>query len=315
MAWYNKYRPNNFENVIGQELVKTVLQNSLSQNKVKHAYLFAGPKGTGKTTLARIFANQLLVESSEPAIDIIELDAASNTGIDNVRQLIESAGTPPMSGKYKVYIIDEVHMLSKQAMNALLKTLEEPPQYLIFLLATTNPEKLIPTVLSRLTKLNLTSHTIADLVSNLEKISILENLKIDTAALEFIAKRAGGGQRDAINLLETISGYSLENYSLESVSNILGFLPTDLLLEIGEYFCLGIGEIKNLLTKVTKTALDGETFLQQLLEFLLDLALEGDERFDNLIWVCSEILSLKLPITSVVSIFALIQSRIRKPRL
>jgi DNA polymerase III delta prime subunit len=270
MAWYNTYRPQTFDDVIGQELVKSVLENSLLKNKIKHAYLLNGPKGVGKTTLARIFANQLnsIATKPESKIDIIEMDAASNTGIDDIRQLIESAKIPPISGKYKVFIIDEVHMLSKSAMNALLKILEEPPTYIVFLLATTNPEKLIPTVLSRLTKLNLSSHTEQDIISRLSYIAKQEKLNIDESSLKIIAKRSGGSQRDAINLMETLSAYELDKYD--------------------------------------KTGMDGESVLIQLLDFLLSKSFAGDESGDPLIPPITSLLQSKLPITSVSAVLALL---------
>lgn len=316
MAWYNKYRPEDFEDVIGQELVKSVLQNALKKNRIKHAYLLNGPKGIGKTTLARIFANHLNLVKTNPEakIDIIEMDAASNTGIDDIRQLIESAKTPPLKGDWKVYIIDEVHMLSKAAMNALLKILEEPPTYLVFLLATTDPEKLLPTVLSRLTKLNLTNHSISNLVKRLKYISEKENIRIDEKSLELIAKRSNGSQRDSINLLETISSYELDEYDIDNTSRLLGFLPEELLKNSADAMLdfenKTSEEIKSLLSELENRGLDGETFLSQLLEFLLDSSLNGDRQFDGLIVPLAEILDLKLPLTGIASSFALIQAKL-----
>jgi DNA polymerase III subunit gamma/tau len=315
MAWYNKYRPTKFEDVIGQDLVKSVLQNSIAQNKIKHGYLLSGPKGTGKTTLARIFANAVNQTENNPEakLDIIELDAASNTGVDNIRQLIDSAQTPPFAGKYKVYIIDEVHMLSKSAMNALLKILEEPPTYLIFLLATTNPEKLLPTVLSRLTKLAISSHSEADIVERLTYISSQEKMQIDSDSLKLIAKRAGGGQRDAINLLETLHSYNLEKYTLSDATNLLGLLPIELLHNL----CVSLlakdqTSLKQDLQIIEKSGIDGEMFLGQLLEFLLESSFNGQSNFDNLIIPMAEILDLKLPINTVVASIALVQAKIRQ---
>jgi DNA polymerase III subunit gamma/tau len=307
MAWYNTYRPQTFDDVIGQELVKSVLQNALLKDKIKHAYLLNGPKGVGKTTLARIFANQLndVIARPETKIDIIEMDAASNTGIDDIRQLIESAKIPPISGKYKVFIIDEVHMLSKSAMNALLKILEEPPTYIIFLLATTNPEKLIQTVLSRLTKLNLSAHTEQDIVSRLTYIAAKENLNIDQASLKIIAKRSGGSQRDAINLMETLSAYELDKYDQNSTAELLGLLPEELLQQVSQKIINKQFDTE-LVNLLEKTGMDGESVLIQLLEFLLEKSFTGDESCDILIPPIASLLQSKLPITSVSAVLALL---------
>ncbi len=315
MNWYNTYRPTEFEDVIGQDLVKSVLKNSLAKNKIKHAYLFNGSKGIGKTTLARIFAAKIckLDENPEGSIDMIEMDAASNTGIDDVRELIESASNPPLVAPYKVYIIDEVHMLSKPAMNALLKILEEPPVHLVFLLATTNPEKLIPTVLSRLTKLNLTAHTVEGLVQRLRFIVNKEGVTIDDASLNIIAKRAGGSQRDSINLLETVASYELPNLTEKEVSNLLGILPGDLLASISADLMNGCIS-KETLVLVQNTGLDGDSLLAQLLEFLLDRSFGGDREFDSLVIPVAEVIDLRLPITSVVASLALVQVKIRNPQ-
>lgn len=312
MSWYNKYRPTKFSEVIGQDLVKTVLQNALKKDKIKHAYMFSGPKGVGKTTIARIFASSLnsVPTNPENRLDIIELDAASNTGIDNIRQLIESAKTPPISGKYRIYIIDEVHMLSKPAMNALLKILEEPPQYLIFLLATTNPEKVIPTVLSRLTKLDLSAHTESDLVNRLREITSFEGLDFDDESLHLIAKRAGGSQRDSINLLETVASYGLEKLTAKETSQILGILPSQTLAQVIHKLSTGTLN-REFLEELEKTGIDGETLTAQLLEYLIDQSFEGNNTTDFIIQPVVDVLSLKLPTNSVVQYLAVIQNRLK----
>jgi DNA polymerase III subunit gamma/tau len=313
MAWYNKYRPTKFEDVIGQDLVKSVLQNAIRHNQIKHGYLLSGPKGTGKTTMARIFANQLNDIDNQPQskIDIVELDAASNTGVDNIRQLIESAMVPPFAGKYKIYIIDEVHMLSKSAMNALLKILEEPPSYLIFLLATTNPEKLLPTVLSRLTKLSLTSHTLTDIASRLTFIAKTENMQIDSDSINLVAKRAGGGQRDGINFLETLYSYHLPKYDLVTTSSLLGVLPEKLFIQLSQDFANNDStNLKQTIAQIEQLGLDGETFLGQYLEFLLDLSFDDKTDFDFLIMPIANILNLKLPINSPTASIALVRANI-----
>ncbi len=311
MAWYNKYRPTEFSEVIGQEIIKNVLENSLEQNRIKNAYLFSGPRGIGKTTLARIFANHLnqTKKNPEAKIDIIELDAASNTGIDNIRLLIESAENPPINGQYKIYIIDEVHMLSKAAMNALLKILEEPPEYLVFLLATTNPEKIIPTVLSRLTKFQLKNHSTEDIQKRLKEISVKEKLKIDDNALNIIAKRAEGSQRDAINLLETLASYGLDEYTQKEVSDLLGFTPIELLDSISQAL-ISQKITKTLIQELETTGQDGSNLLSELLDYLLDQDLKGDSQYSLLIIPIAEIISLKLPLTSISSAIALVQAKL-----
>ncbi len=319
MAWYNKYRPKNFDEVVGQNLVKSVLQNALIHNRIRHAYLFSGPKGVGKTTLARIFAHQLnnIAQNPESALDIIEMDAASHTGIDDIRLLIESAKTQPIAGKYKIFIIDEVHMLSKSAMNALLKILEEPPHYLIFLLATTNEEKLLPTVLSRLTRLQLTNHSEKDIIARLAYIASNEEINIDEEALKIIAKRSGGSQRDAINLLEMIASYGLESYNANNTSELLGLLPAELLQKTAQNLLYRDLLEVQLLEQIEDRGIDAQEYLLQLLEFLLDQSFAGNEEFDKLILPVAEVISLQLPLTSPMSVLSLVkvkmQSQTNKP--
>jgi DNA polymerase III subunit gamma/tau len=322
MAWYNDYRPSKFVEVVGQNMIKTVLQNTIEQskthdgkNKIKHGYLLSGPKGVGKTTIARIFAGELndLLNNPQAKMDIVELDAASNTGVDSIRQLIDSANTPPFAGKYKIFIIDEVHMLSKSAMSALLKILEEPPSYLIFLLATTNPEKLIPTLLSRLTKLALTSHTTEDIVGQLSMISGNEKMNIDQESLQLIAKRAGGGQRDAINLLETLSSYSLEHYSIKETSNLLGLVSSEIFDRISTIFLSqDFGSITTMIQELENLGLDGEAFLAQFLDYLLEQVFTNPNQSQSLILPVASILNMKLPINTVLSSFALVQAELTK---
>jgi DNA polymerase III subunit gamma/tau len=313
MAWYNKYRPQTFDEVVGQTLAKEILQKSLETGSIKHAYLFSGPKGIGKTTIARIFANTLnkTLENPEASLDIIEMDAASNTGIDDVRQLIESAKSVPLSAPYKIYIIDEVHMLSKAAMNALLKILEEPPTYIIFLLATTNPEKLLPTILSRLTKLPLLAHTKEDVISHLVQIAQKESVKIDKDALSIIANHAAGSQRDAINLLETVSTYGLEKYDIQKVSEILGLLPVEYLDEIANALLVGI--TPDLLTKINSFSVEPTQFLSQLLEYCIDKSFYSKGEFNELIVPIAETISLQLPLNSIITAIAIISQKVNKP--
>jgi len=342
MAWYNKYRPFTFAETIGQELVKKVLQNTVKTNysdnpKIKHAYLFSGPRGTGKTSLARIFArsinciDQSTVQNFGEAcgqcdvckngqIDIIELDAASNTGIDNIRDLIEAANTPPFISKYKVYIIDEIHMLSKSAMNALLKTLEEPPFYLVFLLATTDPEKILTTILSRVTHLKLINHTVHDISEQLLKISKKEALDINLEGVKLISKVANGGLRDAVNLLETISHYNLGQYTEVEVAQILGVLPNQRLEQLSKILTDGdFKDLKPVIDDFESLGTDPEILLSQLLDFLLTQSLENyidgnglDLSKNDLIQALSQILSNKLSISSIQSVLVLLKIQLTK---
>ncbi len=310
-VWYNTYRPQKFEEVIGQDLTVTVLTNAIKTNRIKNGYLLSGSRGVGKTTLARIFANQLngVDQNPEAKIDIFEMDAASNTSVDDIRLLIENASTPPMVGKYKIFIIDEVHMLSKSAMNALLKILEEPPVYLLFIFATTNPEKILPTVLSRLIKLDLIDHTIEDLVKNMESIAKKEGMIIDQDALLLIAKKANGGQRDAINYLQTVYEYGLEKYTQKEISQILGVMPVEI---INAFIYVVKGENvsiefkKQLISNINKLQISPIESINQLLESILDSHFNGDETNSDLIPVLGNYINSNLPISSMVEVIAYI---------
>ncbi|KAB2647060.1 MAG: DNA polymerase III subunit gamma/tau, partial [Verrucomicrobia bacterium] len=214
-----KYRPQRFADVVGQEHVTDTLSNAIKQNRIAHAYLFCGPRGTGKTTIARIFAKALnctggpkvdfddndsrVKEITEGrAMDVLEIDGASNNGVEQVRELRETCQYVPASGKFKIYIIDEVHMLSTAAFNALLKTLEEPPAHVKFMFATTDPEKVLATILSRCQRFDLRRIPTALIVKHLAHIAGLEKVKIDDAALYAIARGADGGMRDAESTLD-----------------------------------------------------------------------------------------------------------------
>lgn len=273
-ALYRKYRPKTLDEVIGQEKVTDVLKNSLKSGKISHAYLFTGPRGTGKTSVARIFAHEINnfdYELEDSYVDIIEIDAASNTGVDNIRELREKATIAPTKGEYKIYIIDEVHMLSKSAFNALLKTLEEPPKHVIFILATTDVEKVPITITSRVQKYVFSLATKETMINHLKTICKKEKIKIDDDALEIIAKRGGGSFRDTLSLLDQISTLTNEKITKELVENSLG-LPKDELITalLDSYESANLSEIsdklKEILNSGTKPEILAEDIINRILE-------------------------------------------------
>ena len=228
-ALYRKYRPTKLSEVIGQDQVTKPLENSLKSGKISHAYIFIGPRGCGKTSVARIFAhevNKFPYEIEDDYTDIIEIDGASNTGVDNIRELKEKALIAPTKGKYKVYIIDEVHMLSKSAFNALLKTLEEPPKHVIFIMATTDAYKIPATITSRSQVFNFNLATPDVMRNHLEKIAKKEAINIESDALDVVISEGGGSFRDSISLLEQISSLSDKKITKELVISALG-LPEE----------------------------------------------------------------------------------------
>ncbi|MCK4520441.1 DNA polymerase III subunit gamma/tau [Candidatus Parcubacteria bacterium] len=260
LALYRKYRPQTFKEIVGQEYIVKTLTNALASGMVSHAYLFSGPRGSGKTSIARILAKAVNCEkrkqdSFEPcnecsscleikqgrAIDLIEIDAASHRGIDEMRDLRDGIRFGPTKSKYKVFIIDECHQLTKEASNALLKTLEEPPSYAIFILATTEIHKMISTILSRCQRFDFRKLTLEEIIKRLEFICGKEGIKIEKPALELIALNAGGAVRDAESLLDRVSAFSLDRkkeIKAEDIKDILGLVEinqvskfTDLIIQ------------------------------------------------------------------------------------
>ena len=240
-ALYRQYRPQKFSEVVGQKAIVATLRNSIINKRIAQAYLLCGPRGTGKTTIARIFAKAVNCENfdGEPCNncsnceeitngshpDVIEIDAASNNSVDNIRDLIEKVRYAPIRGKYKVYIIDEVHMLSTGAFNALLKTLEEPPEHVIFILATTDPLKVPTTIISRCQRYNFGKINTNDLYEQLKKVSLEAKVKAEDKALKLIAGLANGGMRDALSLLDQCISYAGDDLTTEKVIEIYGLLP------------------------------------------------------------------------------------------
>lgn len=236
LALYRKYRPQTFSDVVGQEQLVSLLEKAIKDNKPSHAYLFCGGRGTGKTTVARIFAHLI---GCNPE-DIIEIDAASNRGIDEIRELRDAVRTAPFSSPYKVYIVDEAHMLTKEAANALLKTLEEPPAHVIFILATTDPEKLPATIVSRCQKIVFQVPSLLTLADRLIHVAKGEGKKLGEDAALLLAKHGKGSYRDALGYLEQVVSMSEEkDIALEKIISVVGQPEHSLLIELVAGFCKG----------------------------------------------------------------------------
>lgn len=269
-----KYRPQDFDDVVGQENVITILQNQLATGSTKQGYLFTGGAGTGKTTIARIFARQL--NGGGYNSEIIEIDAASNNGVEQIRELREAVKFKPISSKFKVYIIDEVHMLSTGAFNALLKTLEEPPSHAVFILATTDPHKIPATILSRVQRFDFKRMTVEQLVGRLQQIVGWENeegsnYEVEEDVLEYIAKLANGGMRNSISLLDTVLGYK-DNPTSDDVFDILGVPDYKEYLDILVFLHNGQKqEIVELIESLHLRGKDIKRFMLGLTEFVVDL--------------------------------------------
>lgn len=270
-----KYRPNNFESVIGQSSITKTLENAIKKNQLPQALLFCGPRGVGKTTCARILAkkiNENEEKTNDFSFNIFELDAASNNGVDDIRNLIDQVRIPPQTGKYKVYIIDEVHMLSGQAFNAFLKTLEEPPSYAIFILATTEKHKVIPTILSRCQIYDFKKISTNDIKIYLENIANKEKIKFEEEALYLIAKKSDGALRDALSIFDRLVNFTEGNITKKLTFDNLNILDYDIYFEAYEYVIKNdITNILLLLNKVIEKGFDGQHFIEGFSSHLRDL--------------------------------------------
>jgi DNA polymerase III subunit gamma/tau len=278
-----KYRPLGFDEVVGQEHITTTLKNAIGNNKLAQALLFCGPRGVGKTTCARIVARMIngFEEKAElNSLNIFELDAASNNSVEDIRNLIDQVRYPPQYGKYKVYIIDEVHMLSNQAFNAFLKTLEEPPSYAIFILATTEKHKVIPTILSRCQIFDFNRIQVSDISNQLKKIADREKVKTEDAALHLIAQKADGALRDGLSMFDLMVTFSSNNSV--TFSDVLKNLH---ILDYEYYFKVVNGLLAEnpttpllLFDEILKKGFDGQHFIVGLSEHIRNLMVAQDAR-------------------------------------
>lgn len=302
-ALATKYRPRTFEDVVCQDNIKKVLTNQLETGEIKQAYLFCGSAGTGKTTSARIFANDVNGGKGKP----IEIDGASNNGVDNIRSIIDDCRMKSLDSKYKVYIIDEVHMLSIGAFNALLKVLEEPPKGVIFILCTTDPHKIPATILSRLQRFDFKRIPQFEIVNRLKYILQQEGkITYDIEALEYIAKLADGGMRDAIMKLDTVVGYTT-NITLQAVLDCLGITNYEHLLKIVQ----GIinkqaDEPIQIIDKIYRDGKDLKLFVKDLNKFVLDLCKLNITRNKELTMIPTDIMRQCIHIATNTSKYDLV---------
>lgn len=290
-----KYRPTTFESVVGQQALTQTLRNAIRSNRLAHAYLFCGPRGVGKTTCARIFAKTIncLTPTAEHeacnqcesctafneqrSYNIHELDAASNNSVDDIRSLIDQVRIPPQIGKYSVYIIDEVHMLSQGAFNALLKTLEEPPSYAIFILATTEKHKILPTILSRCQVYDFTRITVADTIRHLQYVAQQEGITVGEQALNVVAQKADGGMRDALSIFDQLVAFCGKEIGYEQAIEVLNVLNSDYYFRmVDAALQAAVGDALLLLNEVLQKGFDAGHFITGLAQHLRDVLVSKD---------------------------------------
>lgn len=299
-ALYRTYRPNSFDTVVGQQHIVKTLQNAIASNRMSHAYLFCGPRGTGKTSVAKLLAKSVNCSHPEKAPcnecdncisiqagnhpDVIEIDAASNNGVDEIRDLIEKVKYAPLQAKYKVYIIDEVHMLSQGAFNALLKTLEEPPSHVIFILATTEPHKVIPTIISRCQRYDFVRVNKKEIQQRIEEVLVNENITYEEEATRLISQLADGGVRDALSILEQCIAYAGDHLMASHVNEIYGIATTQDKLElIKAVFVENVSELMIEIERISQKNIDIRRLTTDLMEILKEAVIYSYTKDDTLL--------------------------------
>lgn len=290
-----KYRPSTFDSVVGQGALTATLKNAIASQRLAHSYLFCGSRGVGKTSCARIFAKTINCEHPTPdgeacnecdscrafnegnSLNIIELDAASNNGVDDMRQLVEQVQIPPSTGRYRVFIVDEVHMLSTAAFNAFLKTLEEPPHYVIFILATTEKHKIIPTILSRCQIYDFNRISVRDIIGHLQKVAEREGIKAETSALNIIARKADGAMRDALSIFDQVAASSRGNITFQSAIENLNVLDYNYFNRLLDCFLSGkVTDTWLIYKEIRDRGFDSHFFIAGLADYLRDLMVARD---------------------------------------
>ncbi|KGG80916.1 DNA polymerase III subunit gamma/tau [Caloranaerobacter azorensis H53214] len=308
-ALYRKYRPKDFDSVLGQEHVTTILKNQIINNNIAHAYLFSGTRGTGKTSTAKIFAravNCLNNKDGNPCnecevcrgilndtiMDVVEMDAASNNSVDDIRELREKVKYPPSKGRYKVYIIDEVHMLSKGAFNALLKTLEEPPKHLLFILATTEPQKLPATILSRCQRFDFKRISVDDIVKNMRAICDELNIDVEDRGLRLIARNSDGAMRDALSILDQCVSFSDGRITYEYILSILGTVNLDVIFELTDAIInSNLEKTLGLIEDIVRAGKDVNQFIKDLILHFRNLMIaKTSKNIENIIDASDEVI-------------------------